>query len=428
MVARRPWQGWSRRSWMVLAVVAVLVIGATAILASSLLGAFRSSPGPGPVAASPSAASPSPSAGGSASPNPSPSPLPSASPAPGGDGTLIGVREGAPLAGISVRFVNLDGAEMLAVKPSTPKGEVFFVGFHGSRALFRETVVHADTAGKTTYYEYVLKALHRDGTVETLTNLGTESYLGPHLGNWVFSPDGTQWLWTEWNFNDAEALMHSVLHLTSLGGGDRIIEVLDSATRIVVAYGWNEGGPLVVHELWGIGGNSPLGFGAMGDVYLLNTASGTLTLLWPESPCRLYARAADGTIACIEDKYTLKIGKPPNLDISIPLNRTRFAAAGGISFKPGPEATVLSIIGCAFSDPRGWYNCSTDLVDTRTGDIWRFGPDGLTASGWLPDGNLLAHNIPDMDNPDQTVYAYIVSQSGEAKKLTTGSPAGIWPG
>lgn len=97
MVARRPWQSWSRRTWVVLAVVAVVALGASGALAGGLLGAFRPSSSPGPVASSPGpstppVASPSPSS----SPSPSPSATPSATPSPSPTPTAVPTQASLP--------------------------------------------------------------------------------------------------------------------------------------------------------------------------------------------------------------------------------------------------------------------------------------------------------------------------------------------
>lgn len=340
----------------------------------------------------------------------------------------------AVMSGGALRLLDLGGSDVTSATPTNSNGALQFVGTGGSRAIYLErTEIPSATGGYS--YDWTLKALHRDGSIETLQRLGLESFQpgGRHLGYVVASPNGRNWLWTEWVYSDAGNVYHSTLHLVDAAGTDRIVASLDSNdSHIVIAYRWDAAGAIVVHTLIGIGSSSPLGLGALGDAYLLDAATGTLSPLWQgygtPGACNLHARSSGGTIACVaydgSGGWILRIGVPPNLSISIPLNRARFAGAGSISFQPGDGKSLLAIGG--WSDTR---RCATDLVNATTGDISRFGPDGLCPPdgswGWLEDGSLIESKIPSPDDPSQIAFAYVVSPSGSARQLAQGLPVGV---
>lgn len=332
-----------------------------------------------------------------------------------------------------LHLLDVGGAELASAAPTSPTGALQFVGTGGSRAIYLE---RTETGGSS--FDWTLKALHRDGSIETLQRFGLESFQpgGRHLGYVVASPDGRSWLWTEWTYSDAGNVYHSKLHLVDAAGTDRVIASLDSAdSHLVIAYRWDAAGAIVVHTLVGIGSSSPLGLGALGDAYLLNAATGALTPLWQgygtPGACNFHARSSDGKIACVASDgsggWVLRIGVPPNLATSIPLNQARFAGAGSISFQPGAGKSLLAIGGWSETG-----QCATDLVNAATGDIWRFGPDGLCPPdgswGWLGDGSLIEINVPSPSDPSQTMFAYVVSPSGSARQLAEGVPVGVLNG
>ncbi len=343
----------------------------------------------------------------------------------------------AVMSGGVLHLLDVSGSEVTSAAPASANGALEFVGTGGSRAIYLErTGIPTPTGGYS--YDWTLKALHRDGSIETLQRFGLESFQpgGRHLGYVVASPDGRSWLWTEWVYSDAGNVYQSKLHLVDAAGTDRIIASLDSTdSHLVIAYTWDAAGAIVVDTLIGIGSSSPLGLGALGDVYLLDPATGTLSPLWQgygtPGACNFHARSSGGKIACVASDgsggWILRIGVPPNLSMSIPLNHARFAGAGSISFQPGAGKSLLAIGG--WSDAS---QCGTDLVNALTGDIWRFGPDGLCPPdgswGWLGDGSLVEIKLPGPDDPSQVAFAYVVSPAGSARQLAEGIPVGVLRG
>ena len=323
-----------------------------------------------------------------------------------------------------------------------------FVGAGGARVTYLEETNELDPSGEVVATTYTLMALHRDGSVEKLHSFGLSRPVSI-----VLSPDGRHWMWAE--LKPLGGIWHSELHLWMIdasGGYDHLVAYYETDSALI-PYSWDEAGAIVAYRRVGLEPPSPLGPGAMGakesQVWLVNPASGGLYPLWrpdysTDFPymCDFHALAQDRrTVACLTGSvgagYTIRIGErgpdvPMNfeqLPIAIPLDRTRFYAAGSISFKPGPSPSLVAIGGCT----QGWTQCSTDLIDVQSGAIRRFGPDGLSPLDgswiWLDDGSLV--EISDAGWTGRTSSppaTFIVSQSGSAQRLTTGVAVGVLRG
>jgi hypothetical protein len=376
---------WERRRPVVIVTAAVVVVGAV-VASATVLGMLRPAP-LGPSAPAPATAS---TTHEQAAPSPSASPSsPSALP-------LLVVVDGDRL-----KLVGLDGRD---VASTTVAGGVGYAVAAGAAAAF----VDANQ----------LKSLHRDGSVETLA-----TFAGAGGMPIAVAPGGRQWIWSDNALTGSTT--RSSIHLSGTDGSDSVVESLTdpTASRALRPYRWDSGGAVIEHGAVGIGGYI-LYFGATGDVDLLDPASRTVTPLW-SGPCVFQARASDGTIACLsqtDSGIVLKVGRPPGVQISIPLNRARFGQAGAISFKPGPTASLL-VIGGARSNPDSeeYY---TDLVDVAgDGNIRRFGPDGLRPGNgewaWLDDGSLIEYG------PGTPAVTYVVAPDGRARQVTAGHPVGV---
>lgn len=365
--------------------------------------------------------------------SPSPTSFPTSSPASAPASPLIAVLDQNETV---LRLVTLDGVEVASASPAYP-----VVGVGGSRAVYLQYSYHRNTGGgDSAGADITLKALNRDGSIEILGQFPghfTDSL--DIFGGFVLSPDGSQWLYTEGRGAIAPSLTTSRLHLVSYGGSDRVIASLESSGTgagpiIVSAYRWDDGGALVAHRNAGEGdvGAPP---GAHGDTYMLEPASASLSPLWSYTPgapgaCDLVARAIDGTIACLigahQTGYTLKIGKPSNLSVSIPFKTDDVNYYFAVAFKPGSTASVAAVGHCDVGTGAP-LACSTDVVDFETGQFHRFGPDGVTPPGfswaWLDDGSLL-----EVGQSADHYVTYVVSPGGTARLLTTGRAVGVLSG
>src|ERR1700682_1863250 len=157
--------------------------------------------------------------------------------APSGSPVLVVVAE-EPTAGYTnaptpVRLMRPDGkeADRLTVKQGVrvaraAGGRIFVVGDDGS-----------------------LKAIHRDGSVETLGSLGSGQPSG-----FVVSPDGKRWMWSTFDGNTNVSQMH----VAGDGLGPRVVAQMQAADKSVHAYSWTIGGAFIDHPPpSGMGGHIP---------------------------------------------------------------------------------------------------------------------------------------------------------------------------
>src|SRR2546421_7415144 len=138
---------------------------------------------------------------------------------PSASAALIVVSEetGYQAAATPVRLMRSDGKEVdrLTVK-------------QGSRV--------ARAAGKRIFVlggDGSLKAVHRDGSVETLGTVGTPT-------GFVVSPDGTRWMWSTAGVNGS-----SQVHLAGDGLAPRVVGQLQSQDRTLRARSWTAGGTFI---------------------------------------------------------------------------------------------------------------------------------------------------------------------------------------
>src|SRR2546428_10117026 len=114
----------------------------------------------------------------------------------------------------------------------------------------------------------VLKALHRDGSVEDLASLGV-----PDPGMIVASPDGKTWLW-----GTLDTSGKGTEYAGSKGGAPRPVDQSTEDARAVRPYSWTQRGPAVEHGAVGIGGYI-LFYTATGPIDLVDPANGRGTPL-----------------------------------------------------------------------------------------------------------------------------------------------------
>jgi hypothetical protein len=331
---------------------------------------------------------------------PASSPPPAASaapsPAPTRDRTLIAVAQEASPAGATIGLYTLDGRLVAQAPLPAPRA----ASVAGGAVTFLD--------GGT------LKALTRDGTVETL---------GPAGGLPVVSPDGRQWMWSASSFG-ADGAVSSRLVLTTRGGPDRVIARQTAVGRSLQPFRWTAAGPTYQSAATGIGGYILFGDTARGAVTSFDPATGQVTTRLGDGGCAVGDLAADGTIACLENA-SLAVLSPGGHTVALPLPMPAFTQAGAVSFAPGSNTRL--VIGGATSAGAagGQERYELDVVDSGARTVRALGPAGLRPAGasWLPDGSLLAYRPAGAFGGDPGVY--VVAPDGAARRvLPSGTPLG----
>jgi hypothetical protein len=302
-------------------------------------------------------------------------------------------------------LVDLHGREVAAATEKVERP----AGAGGSRATWVGT-------------DGVLRALERDGSVHELQKLSSRSA-------WVqLSPDGTQWLWSDTQYNSGNSTFRSIVHLGAEGGKDVVIADVTDPSHQLLPYRWDSAGPLVMRSPVGVGGYI-LFFEAIGEVNVIDVLNGRIGKR-VETPqrCALNARAADGTLACIsrsDTGATLSLLKPDGSTSSIPLPRPEFQQAGNFSFRPGPVATTAVIGGAASVGPKAEQYVTGVISVGGASSMKRFGPDGFAPGegdwAWLDDGSLVGYG----SNGAWELEVHVVAPDGSDRKLTTGRPVGV---
>jgi len=265
----------------------------------------------------------------------------------------------------------------------------------------------------------VLKALHRDGSVEDLGNLGTTSL----DGSTVASPDGNTWLW-----GTLDTGSQGTVYAGAKGSAPRVIEQSHDPIRAVRPYSWTQRGPSVEHGALGIGGYI-LFYTATGPIDLLEPVSGKVTPVNHTTDCSFSDLATNGTIACFPHTtpHTLSLIADNGQVITVALPADRFAREGAAYFSPNDDQLV---VGGATGAGPGQEQFATDLIKTSHGTARPLGLDGVRPAegpwAWLSDGSLIVYR-PQFASAASGVW--LVGPSGTVTKLAgTGQPIGVLTG
>jgi hypothetical protein len=285
----------------------------------------------------------------------------------------------------------------------------------------------------------VLKAIHRDGTVEALDSPGT--LMG--IGGLVASPDGKRWAWAA---QTRDTTSQSIF-VAGDGVAPRTLATYPYPT-VLQALAWTQHGVIFDSLPPDYFGYKPLqiAFGAFGGARMLDPNTGAIQVIGTPSQCAFGDEAADGTIACFpasanrpfNQGHSLRLlapnGHVSNFSLAVP----RFNYIGDAYFSPdGTMVTVGGATGAAFSGPATAPSTkpevfATDLIQISDGSISRFGPTGtrpaMGPQSWLPDGRLVLWR-PDSVGGPPGLYVLDPHGSGQGSEiLVSGQPVGFLTG
>jgi hypothetical protein len=285
-----------------------------------------------------------------------------------------------------------------------------------------------------------LKAIRRDGSVETL---GTAGNAPSGIGGLVPSPDGRRWLWAS---QTADSTSQSVY----LGGDALAARTLATFPypTVLEAYAWTTQGIFLDSLPMDYFGYRPFNttFGAFGGVRRLDPNSGTIQAVATPSQCIFSDEATDGAIACfpiatgylVPTRHAVRIlasGHVTELSLSVP----RFNYVGDAWFSPdGSMLTVAGATGVGDNSPQSRNanpkpeQYATDIVQTADGSISRFGPNGtrpaMGRQSWLPDGRLVLWR-PDAVGGSPGLYVLDPHGTGQGSEIEViGTPVGYLTG
>jgi hypothetical protein len=312
-------------------------------------------------------------------------------------------------ASTPVRLMHPDGkeADRLTVKQGArvaraAGGRIFVVGDDGS-----------------------LKAIHRDGSVETLGSLGSGQPTG-----FAVSPDGKRWLWST---SDVNGL--SQVHLAGDGLAPHVVAQLQTADKSVRAYSWTTGSAFISHQPNGIGGYI-LFDGPFGPVDRLDPATYTAAPVQTGN-CLFSDMAGDQTVACFPagsdpNSRAINIVRKDGTTKTLQLAMPRFAQEGDAYFSR--DGSLLSVGGAANAATNNQpEQYGTDVITTKDGSIKRLAVDGVRPSdemqgqSWLGDGSLIVFRPDGAAGGPAGVF--LVGPGGNVTQLGgRGTPIGVISG
>ena len=279
----------------------------------------------------------------------------------------------------------------------------------------------------------VLKAIHREGAVEDLGNLGD-----PDAFNLTVSPDGTRWMWgtiDASNWDNKRGLVYVA--------GDRLpARVVAQSTQdttphggAVMPFSWTQVGAFLANGPVGVGGYAPFGFG-VNRAYRLDPLSLAAAPLPHTDECSLGDVAADGTIACFpldvhQQSHSLSLIAPDGRAKAIELAKPRFLDHGDVFFSP--DGSQLTVAGATDVGADGKpEQFGTDVVATADASIERLAIDGVRLgpigwASWLDDGSLVVYRPQGAAGGPSGIY--VVKPGGGARQISAGGiPIGLLTG
>jgi hypothetical protein len=306
-------------------------------------------------------------------------------------------------ASATLRLLRPDGT---VVGTLTVKAGAELLGAAGSRIFVR-----SGTA---------LKAIHQDGSVEELGDLGGS-------GRFAASPDGKRWMWGTLQGNQGQ------VRLAGDGISPRVVATSNSgaSARTVAPYTWTPAGAFIVDTAVGIGGYI-LFDPATGPVKRLDLNNFSANPVAHTDTCGFSDMRRDGTIACFaprQNGYTLLLFTPDGKQQTIELATPRFALVGDAYFSR--DGMLVTVAGATAAGADGHpEQYGTDLVTVRDASIRRLAVDGvrlpsfLKWQSWLDDGSLVVWRPDGAAGGPAGVF--IVSPGGKATQISQGGyPIGV---
>jgi hypothetical protein len=265
-----------------------------------------------------------------------------------------------------------------------------------------------------------LKAIHQDGSVEELGDLGGS-------GRFVASPDGKRWMWGTLQGNQGQ------VRLAGDGMSPRVVATSNSgaSARTVAPYTWTPAGAFIVDAAVGIGGYI-LFDPATGPVKRLDLNNFSANPVAHTDTCGFSDMRPDGTVACFaprQNGYSLLLFAPDGKQQTIELATPRFAMVGDAYFSR--DGMLVTVAGATAAGADGHpEQYGTDLVTVRDASIRRLVVDGvrlpsfLKWQSWLDDGSLVVWRPDGAAGGPAGVF--IVSPGGKATQISQGGyPIGV---
>ena len=268
----------------------------------------------------------------------------------------------------------------------------------------------------------LLKAIHPDGSVEELGDLGG-------TGRFFASPDGKRWMW---GTSDAS---QSQVHVAGDGMSPRVVASSTAQPRAIEPYAWTPVGAFLQDAPVGIGGYI-LFDSAYGPVKKLDLTSFSATSVAHTDACSFSDMRGDGTIACLggsgTNSRTLILFAPDGKQQTIQLAMPRFTQDGDAYFsRDGKQVTVAGATAVGANGQPEQYGA--DLVTVADASISRLAIDGvrlpsfLRWQSWLDDGSLVVWRPAGAAGGAAGVF--IVSPGGTATQISQGGfPIGLITG
>jgi hypothetical protein len=265
----------------------------------------------------------------------------------------------------------------------------------------------------------VLKAIHQDGSVEELGDLGGS-------GRFAASPDGKRWMWGTFEGNQGQ------VHLAGDGMSPRVVAQSSNNARSIEPDAWTPVGAFLVDAPVGIGGYI-LFDSAFGPVNKLDLTSFSTSPVAHTDTCSFSDISRDGTVACLsgsgQNARSLILFTADGKQQTIALAMPRFTQSGDAYFSPdGKLVTVAGATGAGADGHPEQYG--TDIVTVRDASIRRLAVDGvrlpplLKWQAWLEDGSLVVWRPDGAAGGPAGVF--IVSPGGKATQISQGGfPIGL---
>lgn len=266
--------------------------------------------------------------------------------------------------------------------------------------------------------------MHKDGSVESLGNLGANSITG-----FAADPAGTRWMWGTTDGATSKVLV------AGDGLAPRVVAQEQSQDRSLRPFGWTQVGGFIEDSPNGIGGYI-LFRPAYGPVQLMDPTGFAVKPIAHTSDCSFSDMASDGTIACFrkggdQNSRTLELIGTNGSVKAIQLAMPRFSQYGNAYFsKDGRQLTVAGATNAGANGGQEQYG--TDLVTTGDATIKRLPVDGVEPPGndaacWLDDGSLIVFRPDGAAGGSAGVYR--VMASGRDIQLGgRGTPIGFLSG